>query len=171
MNINFGKEVEKEFLIFFQKLYEHKDLFYTKEQLVKLETQTYEILLFDIFVWKDRNLYLKLFTNFLNCNISGDEFSEQLIGIRKYHIREFQELMNRPKINLVFLNKFDPDINAFGFTDIIDSVYEYCDSFVSDELLAEIGDLREDGAINEDQLRKHIEKAFLQIMLTKYSWS
>jgi hypothetical protein len=162
---------KKEFILFFQKLQEQKDSFYTKEQLVKLKT--YEDLLFDCFLWKYRDSYLKLFVSFLNYNISGDEFSEQLINIRSNHIVEFDELMkqlqlmSQLEINFEFLNKFNLDLKAFGFADIIDLVEQDCDSFVSDELLLEIGGSREDGEIDENQLRERIEKAFLLIMVDR----
>ena len=158
-------KIKKEFMLFFQKLQEQKDSFYTKEQLVKLKT--YNILLFDCFLWKYRDSYLKLFGSFLNYNISGEEFSEQLITMRSNHIFEFNELMSQLEINFEFLNKFNLDVNAFGFADIIDLVYEDCDSFISDELLLEIGGSREDGEIDENQLHKRIEKAFLLIMVDK----
>ena len=48
---------KKEFMLFFQKLQEQKDSFYTKKQLVKLKT--YEALLFDCFLWKYQDSYLK----------------------------------------------------------------------------------------------------------------
>jgi len=162
---------KKEFMLFFQKLQEQKDSFYTKEQLVKLKT--YEALLFDCFLWKYRDSYLKLFVSFLNYNISGEEFSKQLINMRSNHIVEFNELMkqlqlmSQLEINFEFLNKFNLDLNAFGFADIIDLVDQNCDSFVSDELLVEIGGSREDGEIDENQLRERIEKAFLLIMVEK----
>jgi hypothetical protein len=162
---------KKEFMLFFQKLQEQKDSFYTKEQLVKLKT--YEALLFDCFLWKYRDSYLKLFVSFLNYNISGEEFSKQLINMRSNYIVEFNELMkqlqlmSQLEINFEFLNKFNLDLNAFGFADIIDLVDQNCDSFVSDELLVEIGGSREDGEIDENQLRERIEKAFLLIMVDK----
>ena len=162
---------KKEFILFLQKLQEQEDSFYTKKQLVKLKT--YETLLFDCFLWKYRDSYLKLFVSFLNSNISGEEFSKQLINIRSNHIVEFNELMkqlqlmSQLEINFEFLNKFNLDLNAFGFADIIDLVDQNCDSFVSDELLVEIGGSREDGEIDESQLRERIEKAFLLIMVDK----
>ena len=162
---------KKEFILFFQKLQEQKDSFYTKEQLVKLKT--YEALLFDCFLWKYRDSYLKLFVSFLNYNISGEEFSKQLINMRSNHIVEFNELMkqlqlmSQLEINFEFLNKFNLDLNAFGFADIIDLVDQNCDSFVSDELLVEIGGSRENGEIDENKLRERIEKAFLLIMVDK----
>jgi hypothetical protein len=163
MEIDFKRK--KEFILFFQKLQEQKDSFYTKEQLVKLKT--YEALLFDCFLWKYWDSYLKLFISFLNYNTSGEEFSKQLINMRANHIGEFNELMKQLEINFEFLNKFNLDLNAFGFADIIDLVDQNCDSFVSDELLVEIGGSREDGEIDENQLRERIEKAFLLIMVDK----
>jgi len=162
-------ETKKKFMAFFQKLQEQKDSFYTKEQVAKLKT--YDLLLFDCFLWKSRDLYLKLFVSFLNYNTSGDEFARQFIGMRSAHIAEFDELMNQLELmsqleinfNSEFLNKFNVDLNAFGFTEIIDSVEDDCDLFVSDELLVEIGGLREDGEIDDNQFRQRIEKAFLLI--------
>ena len=91
--------------------------------------------------------------------------------MRSNHIVEFNELMkqlmSQLEINFEFLNKFNLDLNAFGFADIIDLVDQNCDSFVSDELLLEIGGSREDGEIDENQLRERIEKAFLLIMVDK----
>ena len=93
--------------------------------------------------------------------------------MRSNHIVEFNELMkqlqlmSQLEINFEFLNKFNLDLNAFGFADIIDLVDQNCDSFVSDELLLEIEGSREDGEIDENQLRERIEKAFLLIMVDK----
>jgi hypothetical protein len=93
--------------------------------------------------------------------------------MRSNHIVEFNELMkqlqlmSQLEINFEFLNKFNLDLNAFGFADIIDLVDQNCDSFVSDELLLEIGGSREDGEIDENQLRERIEKAFLLIMVDR----
>jgi hypothetical protein len=96
--------------------------------------------------------------------------------MRSNHIVEFDQLMKQLQlishleINFNFLNQFNLvnlDLNAFGFADIIDLVDQNCDSFVSDELLLEIGGSREDGEIDETQLRERIEKAFLLIMVDK----
>jgi len=160
-------EIEQEFLAFCQKLQEQKNSFSTKEQVLKLKT--YQGFLFDCFLWKSRDSYLKLFASFLNSNISGDEFSDQFMRMRSNHIAEFDELMNQLElmsqleINFEFFNKFNLDPNAFGFTDIIDSVDDDCDSLVSDERLVKIGGLREDGEIDDNKFRERIEKAFLLI--------
>lgn len=162
MEIDFKRK--KEFMAFFQRLQEQKDSFYTKEQLVKLKT--YEVLLFDCFLWKYRDLYLKLFVSFLNYDISGEEFSKQLINMRSNHIVEFNELMkqlqlmSQLEINFEFLNKFNLDLNAFGFTDIIDLVEQNCDSFVSDELLVEIGGSRENGKLTKINYVSALKKLF-----------
>ena len=129
----------------------------TKNQLVKLKT--YESRLFDCFLFKYRDSYLKLFVSFINYSISEDEFSQQLI--------QQLELMSQLEINFKFLNKCNLDLNAFEFADIIDSVEQDCDSFISDELLAKIGGLREDAKIDENQLYKYIEEAFFLIMVDK----
>ena len=44
---------------------------------------------------------------------------------------------------------------------------QYCDAFVSDELLLEIEDVREECEIDENQLQKNIEKSVLLIMSHK----
>ena len=77
--------------------------------------------------------------------------------MRSNHIVEFDELMSQLEINSEFLNKFNLDLNGFGFGDIIDLVEQNCDSFVSDELLLEIGGSREAGEINENQLDERIK--------------
>jgi len=165
MEINLKRK--QEFLAFCQKLQEQKNSFSTKEQVVKLKT--YDVLLFDCFLWKSRDSYLKLFASFLNYDISGEEFSNQFIRMRSNHIDEFNELMNQLElmsqleINFEFFNKFNLDLHAFGFAEIIDEVDDDCDSLVSDELLVEIGGSREDGEIDENQFRERIEKAFLLI--------
>lgn len=157
-------ETKKKFLDFFQSLKAQKNSFWTKDQLVKLKS--YEILLFDCFLWNYRDLYLKLVISFLNYNISSDEFAEKFISMRFNHIVEFDKLMKdlqflRPlQSNFEFLKKFKVDMDAFGFADIIDLVEQNCDSFVSDELLLKIGGSREAGEIDENQFRQRIEKAF-----------
>lgn len=111
-------------MLVFQKLQEQKYSFYIKEQLVKLKA--YEALLFYCFVLKYQDSYLKLFGSFLNYNIYGEEFLKQLINTRSNHIVEFNELMKQLEINLESLNKFNLDLNAFGFADIIDFVDQNC---------------------------------------------
>ena len=149
---------QKEFIQFFQRLQEEKKFSYTNQQIAQL--RSYETLLFDCFLWRSRNLYLTLFINFFNRTISDDKFEKQLISLRSNHIREFNELMKQLqlKINSEFLNKFEIHLNAFGFADIIDLIEEHCDSFVSDKLLVEIGNSREEGEIDENQLRGWIKK-------------
>jgi hypothetical protein len=53
---------KKEFILFFQKLQEQKDSFYTKEQLVKLKT--YEALLFDCFPLEISGFIFKVICKF-----------------------------------------------------------------------------------------------------------
>ena len=167
MEINLQRK--KEFLTYFQNLQEQKNSFLTKDQLAKIKTDDNTILLFDCFLWNYRDLYLKLFVSFLNYNICGDEFANQLIRMRVTHIRKFDKLIedlqiiNQVETNFEFLNKFDLTMDAFGFPEMIDLVYENCDSFVSDKLLEEIGGPRENGELDENQFRQRIKKAFLLI--------
>lgn len=171
MEMDFTRK--QEFLEFSQMLQEQKDSVSIKEQLSKLKDElgieTYDCLLFDCFLWKYRDFYLKLFGSFLNYEISGDEFATQFLTMRLNHINEFHELMkqlqlSKLEINVEFFNKFSLDLNAFGFTEILDPVEDdYCDSLVSDEL--EIGNSgeNEEFVIDENQLRERIEKTFLLI--------
>ena len=159
MKPNLGKE--KEFISFFRKLQEQKSLSYTKAQFFKLKT--YDILLFDSFLWKYRDFYLKLLLSFLNYTISPEEFSQQFFAMRSNHIDKFNELMNQFETNFEFLNEININLNAFGFAKIIDLVDQDCDSFVSDEFLLEEKGVRENGEINENQFRKRIEKRIKQL--------
>ena len=162
-------EREKKFLLFFNALQQEQGLLYKNVTYIKL--QSYEDLLFDCFLWKSRNLYLNLFSNFLNQVVSSDQFVEQFLKIRSNHIKEFNELikklelMSQLKIQFEFFDKFRLDSNAFGFSDIIDLTSENCDSFISDELLIELGGIREAGEIDETQLRECIKKAFNEIRI------
>jgi hypothetical protein len=166
MKIDFKKQLE--FRKFIKRLNENKSSFYTKEEVIQLET--YEILLFDYFLWKRFDSYLKLVRNFLHCQISGNKFAKEFITLRSNHISEFEELMKQLKlisllkIPFAFLTEFNFNLAAGGFTDIIDLAESYCDAFVSDELLLKIGGLREDGDINYDEFRKGIEKTFHSIL-------
>lgn len=72
--------------------------------------------------------------------------------------------MSRLEINFKFFNKFNVDLNAFGFENIINSVYENCELFVSDELFIEIEGQREDREIDENQFHERIENIFLLIL-------
>ena len=40
------------------------------------------------------------------------------------------QLMSQLEINFEFLNKFNRDLNAFEFTNIIDLMDQNCDSFI-----------------------------------------
>lgn len=158
---------EEEFLEFFHDLQKQKYLFYTKKQLHILET--YKILLFDCFLWNYRDLYMSLFKDFLNFDISADNFTKNLINLRFNHIKEFDQsikqlhVMSQLEMDFEFLNTINFNKNEFGFADIIDLVEQDCDSFVSNELLLEFGDIRKSGEIDENQLRQNIKKTFLLI--------
>ena len=107
-----------------------------KDKLVKLKT--HEAFLFDCFRWKYRDSYLKLCASFLNQNISGDEFSEQIFVMQFNHSKGFNELMDQLESNIEFLNKLNLDNNVVEFGDIVDSLEQNCDSYVSDETLLEL---------------------------------
>ena len=163
--------LKEKFMVLMEKLENQKNPVYTKDQFFELKK--YNLLLFDCFLWNYRYSYLKLFVSFLNYDISGEEFSEKLITMRANHINEFHELMKQLQLMILlnmefkFLDKFDVNRNAFGFTDIIDLVEQDCDSFVSDKLLLELGGSRENGEIDETQLRESIEKVLPLIMVDK----
>lgn len=70
------------------------------------------------------------------------------------------EFMSLIEIAFGFLNQFNFDRNPVVFPNIIDLVEQYCDLFVSDERLLEIGGSREKVEIDENQFRERIEKAF-----------
>lgn len=163
----------KEFLELIRslKLKENKKLFYTEEEIVKLES--YEVLLFDFFLGKRLDSYLELFTGFFNSVISCDKLSQQFMTLRFHHIREFDNLMKQLELisslelPFSFLNQFNFDLNLIGITNIIDLVDQNCDALISDETFLKIGALREDGEINETQFRDEIEKAFLELSKMK----
>jgi hypothetical protein len=116
-------------------------------------------------MWKYRNLYLKLFRSFSNFSISGDEFTEQFLGLRRKHTIELNRFIDELKISLKPVKELHIDSKAFGFYDILIETYESCDAFVSDQLLESIGGSRDVGEIDENELRVRIKEAFLIIHL------
>ena len=84
------------------------------------------------------------------------------------HSKGFNELMDQLESNIEFLNKLNLDNNVVEFGDIVDSLEQNCDSYVSDETLLELlkmgeGDWREDGDIDENTLRELVKRDFLLI--------
>lgn len=129
--------------------------FYTKEQLIQLKT--YKGFLFDCFMWNYRNLYLELFINFLNFDISSEEFLSQFHTLRFNHIQEFDELMSQLDTDSEFFNKFNSVLNKFSierntfiFKESLQLVDLSCRAFVS-------------GIIGNNTLLHQVEKIFLLI--------
>lgn len=152
---------KKEFLTYFQMLKEQPNSSYRQAQFIELKK--YVVFLFDFFIWKSKDLYLKLFISFANFNMSGDELVSQFFSLRLSHIKEFDQLLKELEINFKAATGFPVDSRAFGFQDIISRVYEDCEAFVSDELLEEIEDSRDLGDIDENELRTRVEEAILRI--------
>jgi len=152
---------QKEFLLYFKRLTEQSPLSYKDAPFIELKK--YADYLWDFFLWKYKNLYLELFVGFINSSISGDEFSEQFIKLRFSHIKKFDQLLKELEINFQAGTEFPVDSRAFNFNRIISQVYEDCEAFVSDECLEIIGDDRDVGEIDENELRTRIKETILRI--------
>jgi hypothetical protein len=128
-----------------------------------IELKKYADYLWDFFLWKYKNLYLELFVGFINSSISDDEFSEQFIKLRFSNIKKFYQLLKELEINFQAGTKFPVDSRVFNFNRIISQVYGDCEAFVSDECLEIIGDDRDVGEIDENELRTQIKETILII--------
>lgn len=145
-----------EFLIFLNELQGQHDFFYTKEQLIQLKT--YKVLLFDYFLSNYQNLYLTLFINFLNFDISSEEFVSQFFALQLNHLQEFDELMSQLDTDSAeFFNKFSSLLNNFSiegnifmFKESLELLELSCKTFVS-------------GSSGNNELRQQVEKIFLLI--------
>ena len=148
-----------EFSIFLQELQEQHDFFYTKEQIDKLKT--YKVLLFDCFMWNYQNLYLTLFINFLNFDISSEEFVSQFRTMRFNHIQKFHELiiqLDKLDTDSEFFDKFSSVVhkfnierNTFIFKASLELVEVSCMTFIS-------------GKIDNNNLKQQVEEIFLLII-------
>ena len=115
--------------------------------------------------WKIKNQYVKLIEDFLNGNISADDFS--IIFIRMFE--KIVEKVRRLEIDLKKKNSLNPSFQsseiskllvkgkACGIADLLSSVYGDCDRFNPD-LSSE-----DDFYLDEVQLKDSIEKTYLQI--------
>ena len=115
--------------------------------------------------WKVKNQYVKLIEDFLNGNISADDFS--IIFIRMFE--KIVEKVRRLEIDLKKKNSLNPSFQsseisklllkgkACGIADLLSSVYGDCDRFNPD-LSSE-----DDFYLDEVQLKDSIEKTYLQI--------
>lgn len=145
-----------EFLIFLNELQGQHDFFYTKKQLIQLKT--YKVLLFDYFLSNYQNLYLTLFINFLNFDISSEEFVSQFFALQLNHLQEFDELMSQLDTDSAeFFNKFSSLLNNFSiegnifmFKESLELLELSCKTFVS-------------GSSGNNELRQQVEKIFLLI--------
>lgn len=145
-----------EFSIFLNELRGQHDFFYTKEQLIQLKT--YKVLLFDYFMSNYQNLYLTLFINFLNFDISSEEFVSQFFALQLTHFQEFDELMSQLDTDSAeffnkfssLLNNFSIENNIFMFKESLELVDLGCKAFVS-------------GSNGNNELRQQVEKIFLLI--------
>ena len=97
-------------------------------------------------MWKYRDSSIKLFLSFANFNISGDEFTDRFLELELLHVNELNRLINELESSFEFelLTAFPFDSRAFGFTSILNlnQIFKDCDTFVSDELLESLDDLR-----------------------------
>ena len=115
--------------------------------------------------WKIKNQYVKLIEDFLNGNISADDFS--IIFIRIFE--KTVEKVRRLEIDLKEKNSLNPSFQsseisklllkgkACGIADLLSSVYGDCDRFNPD-LSSE-----DDFYLDEVQLKDSIEQTYLQI--------
>lgn len=147
----------KEFLLFFTKLIKQSNFSDNDNQFIKLEK--YVDCLWDLFLWQYKHLYLELFVNFINYNISGEQFIE----LRYSHMKEFDQLLKELESNFQAIRQFSVDSKAFNFNYIIDQVYDDSDVFVPDILLESIGDDRDADEINKNEFRTRIKEAKLKI--------
>jgi hypothetical protein len=104
----------------------------------------------EFFLWKYKDLSLKLFVGFRNSSISGDEFTEEFIKLRFSHIKKFYQFLKELEMNFQAGIDLPVDSKAFNFSRIRSQVYENCDAFVSDESLESIEDTRDAGEIDEN---------------------
>lgn len=150
---------KKKILVRFKKLTDES--FDKKAQFIKLKKNV--DYLWNFFLWKYKDLYLELFVDFVNYNISGDEFTEQFIKLRFSHINKFDQLLKELEINFQARTEFSVNSRAFNFNRIIRQVYEDSDAFVSKECLENLTDKRHAGEIDENELRSRIQKVILKI--------
>lgn len=148
---------QKKFLIYLKRLTEQS----SDAQITKLKK--YVDYLWDLFLWKYKDLYLNLFLDFINFSISSDEFTEQFIKLRFSHIKEFDQLLKEFEINIQVQTNFPIDCRAFNFNRIISQVYEDSEAFVSDECLENLEDDRDVDEIDDNELRTRIKKTILII--------
>lgn len=71
---------QEKFRKFIKSLKEDKNSFYTKEEVAQLKT--YNILLFDYFIWNRLDSHLQLFRSFLYSETTGDTFAHQFLSLR-----------------------------------------------------------------------------------------
>ena len=150
---------KKKFLVRFKKLTDES--FDKKAQFIKLKKDV--DYLWNFFLWKYKDLYLELFVDFVNYNISGHEFTEQFIKLRFSHINKFDQLLKELEINFQAITEFSVNSKTFNFNCIINQVYEDSDAFVSEECLENLTDKRHAGEIDENELRSRIQKVILKI--------
>jgi len=156
---------------FFQLLEYSNELEKNQKSLIKEDPIAFNKLLDFLVIieenlhWKVKNQYVKLIKDFLNGNISADDFST--IFIRMFE--KTVEKVRRLETDLKEKNSFNPlfqssEISklllkgkACGIANLLSSVYGDCDRFNPD-LSSE-----DDFYLDEGQLKDSIEKTYLQI--------
>ena len=135
---------------------------YNHNQFLKLKN--YIDYFYSFFLWNYRFEYLKIFQNFTNFAISGDQFADEFIQLRNSYVREFDQLIHELETNFEPITTFLIDEKAFYLEDILRETYENCDIFVSDKLLDSISEISRDfGEINEIEFHNQIQKATFNI--------
>jgi len=111
--------------------------------------------------WKVKNQYVKLIKDFLNGNISADDFSTIFIRMFEKTVEKVRrletDLKEKNSLNSSEISKLLLKGKACGIANLLSSVYGDCDRFNPD-LSSE-----DDFYLDEGQLKDSIEKTYLQI--------
>ena len=142
---------------------------YTKTELLdepqRIKLHSYSHYLVPLFIWKYRTVYLNLCLDFINSNLSGDEFMDQFLELRQFHIDNFSKVLEETTSIIDVQINFPLDSRALDFKKIQESIFDSCENFVSDELLQELEeDHREINEIDETELKNLIRQQSINIV-------
>ena len=125
----------------------------TENEQDYIKLLTYKTSLFDHFIWKQRNQYFLLITNFLDKKINIDQYISQSFEPKD----EIEKLVKELKLDLEKLQEFEPNLVSKGFSKPIADLCSDCRIFEPDL------NLRDDYELSETQVINNLREIFLQI--------
>ena len=126
MKYNFDEYIE--LLNYQEALKKDNKSLRTQDPVKDSKLRKYAVILTDHLHWSQKNQYLQLIKDFLNCKIDAQKFDSEF-SIMVEEIEKNYRLLSK---NYEELKRIEPSSISLGFGTWISEIYLYCNEFYSD---------------------------------------